>query len=37
VQKGLQSRTYDRGRFSVRRENGVHHFHSLLARALRED
>lgn len=37
VQKGLQSRTYDRGRFSVRRENGVHHFHSLLARALRGD
>jgi hypothetical protein len=20
---------YDRGRYSVRRENGVHHFHSL--------
>ncbi|HSP95187.1 MAG TPA: SRPBCC family protein [Thermoanaerobaculia bacterium] len=37
VQKGLKSRTYDRGRYSVRRENGVHHFHSLLARALRED
>ena len=37
VQKGLQSRTYDRGRYSVRRENGVHHFHSLLARALRGD
>jgi choline monooxygenase len=30
VQKGLQSRTYDRGRYSVKRENGVHHFHSLL-------
>jgi choline monooxygenase len=37
VQKGLKSRTYDRGRYSVRRENGVHHFHSLVARALRED
>jgi len=37
VQKGLKSRAYDRGRFSVRRENGVHHFHSLLARALRGD
>jgi choline monooxygenase len=36
VQKGLKSRTYDRGRYSVRRENGVHHFHSLLARDLRE-
>jgi choline monooxygenase len=34
VQKGLKSRTYDRGRYSVARENGVHHFHSLLARAL---
>jgi phenylpropionate dioxygenase-like ring-hydroxylating dioxygenase large terminal subunit len=29
VQRGLRSRTYDRGRFSVRRENGVHHFHRL--------
>jgi choline monooxygenase len=31
VQKGLRSRTYDRGRYSVRRENGVHHFHALLS------
>lgn len=30
VQRGLQSRSYNQGRFSVRRENGVHHFHSLL-------
>jgi choline monooxygenase len=30
VQKGLRSATYDRGRYSVRRENGVHHFHMLL-------
>ena len=30
VQKGLHSRTYDHGRFSVKRENGVHHFHLLL-------
>ncbi len=37
VQKGLQSRSYDRGRYSVRRENGVHHFQSLLTRALRGD
>ncbi|HKD18553.1 MAG TPA: SRPBCC family protein, partial [Thermoanaerobaculia bacterium] len=35
VQKGLRSRTYDRGRYSVLRENGVHHFHELLTRALR--
>jgi choline monooxygenase len=30
VQKGLQSSTYSQGRFSVKRENGVHHFHLLL-------
>lgn len=30
VQRGLNSRYYDKGRFSVRRENGVHHFHGLL-------
>ena len=30
VQKGLKSSTYDRGRYSVKRENGVHHFHMLL-------
>ena len=35
VHKGLRSRTYDRGRYSVLRENGVHHFHELLTRALR--
>lgn len=34
VQRGLRSRTYDRGRYSVRRENGVHHFHRLLSGAL---
>ncbi|MCA1619950.1 MAG: Rieske 2Fe-2S domain-containing protein [Acidobacteria bacterium] len=31
VQTGLRSRTYARGRYCVRRENGVHHFHGLLA------
>jgi phenylpropionate dioxygenase-like ring-hydroxylating dioxygenase large terminal subunit len=30
VQKGLSSRSYDRGRFSVKRENGVHHFQLLV-------
>ena len=30
VQRGLRSISYDRGRYSVSRENGVHHFHSLL-------
>ena len=34
VQKGLQSSTYDRGRYSVKRENGVHHFHMLLSEFL---
>lgn len=34
VQRGLQSSTYDRGRYSVKRENGVHHFHMLLAEFL---
>lgn len=37
VQQGLRSRSYHSGRFSVRRENGVHHFHTLLARYLREE
>jgi len=30
VQTRLRSRTYDTGRFSVRRENGVHHFQGLV-------
>ena len=30
VQKGLGSSTYERGRYAVKRENGVHHFHLLL-------
>ena len=29
VQRGLASSTYDTGRFSPQRENGVHHFHGL--------
>jgi choline monooxygenase len=35
VQQGLGSRSYDTGRFSVRREAGGYHFHQLLARKLR--
>lgn len=35
VQKGLHSKTYNQGRFSVKRENGVHHFHLLLDEFLR--
>ena len=30
VQRGLRSKAYERGRFSVLRENGVHHFQSLV-------
>ena len=36
VQRGLGSRAYDRGRFSVRFEEGVYHFQQLLKRAYRE-
>jgi choline monooxygenase len=34
VQRGVSSRSYDRGRFSTKRENAVHHFQSLLKRSL---
>ena len=36
VQKGLSSGAYDRGRFSTKRENGVHHFQGLVHRFLEE-
>ncbi len=35
VQKGLRSRHYSQGRYSVKRENGVHHFHGLMAQYLK--
>lgn len=35
VQKGLRSSTYERGRLSARRENGVRFFHGLLHESLR--
>jgi choline monooxygenase len=31
VQKGIRSRFYDKGRYSVTREQGTHHFHRLIA------
>ena len=31
VQKGIRSRSYDRGRYSPSRELGTHHFHRLIA------
>ncbi|MBN9519046.1 Rieske 2Fe-2S domain-containing protein [bacterium] len=34
VQRGLNSRSYTTGRFSVKRENGGYHFHQVLGRAL---
>lgn len=34
VQRGLRSRSFDTGRYSVRREEGVFHFHRLLAQAI---
>src|SRR5439155_13652282 len=34
VQQGLRSRLYSRGRYSPAREQGVHHFHRLLAERL---
>lgn len=37
VQRGLRSRTYEAGRFSPQRENGVHHFHQLYEKWMRED
>lgn len=36
VQRGLGSRAYTQGRFSVKRENGVHHFHALVNEFLRQ-
>ena len=35
VQKGVRSRFYRQGRYSVTREKGTHHFHELLAHFLR--
>ncbi|MDQ3282803.1 MAG: Rieske 2Fe-2S domain-containing protein [Acidobacteriota bacterium] len=34
VQRGLASSTYDAGRYSPQRENGVHHFHCLYEEAM---
>jgi choline monooxygenase len=31
VQKGIRSRFYDHGRYSITREQGTHHFHRLIA------
>jgi choline monooxygenase len=34
VQKNLRSRSYSRGRYSVKQERGLHHFHTLYAEAM---
>jgi choline monooxygenase len=36
VQRGLRSRSYDAGRFSAKRENGVYHFQNLVREFLGE-
>lgn len=36
VQKGLQSKAYHKGRFSVKREQGVYHFQTLLKNVFRD-
>jgi choline monooxygenase len=37
VQKNLRSRSYSRGRFSVKQEKGVHAFHRMYVECMRED
>jgi choline monooxygenase len=36
VQKGIRSRFYKHGRYSVTRETGTHHFHRLLSKFMNE-
>jgi choline monooxygenase len=36
VQRGLQSKAYDKGRFSVKRELGVYHFQSLIKKCFKQ-
>lgn len=37
VQRGLRSISYNRGRYSVKRENGLHHFHALWLEFMRSN
>ncbi|MBL7845470.1 MAG: aromatic ring-hydroxylating dioxygenase subunit alpha [Cyclobacteriaceae bacterium] len=37
VQKGIRSRFYNHGRYSVKQEKGTHHFHRLLAEFMNPD
>lgn len=34
VQRNLRSRAYEAGRYSAKRENGLHHFHELVRKAM---
>jgi choline monooxygenase len=34
VQRGIRSRFYKHGRYAVHREQGTHHFHTLLAESM---
>jgi len=34
VQRGIRSRFYTHGRYSVKREQGTHHFHGLIAKSM---
>jgi choline monooxygenase len=36
VQEGIRSRFYHYGRYATLREQGTHHFHSLLANFLQQ-
>jgi choline monooxygenase len=36
VQKNLHSRSYERGRYSVKQEKGVHAFHRMYAEIMNE-
>ena len=35
VQKNLRSRSYQRGRYSIKQEKGVHAFHRIYAAAMK--
>ena len=36
VQRGIRSRFYQHGRYSVTREQGTHHFHRMIAEKLKD-
>lgn len=37
VQKGIRSRFYQHGRYSVKQEKGTHHFHCLISKFINEE